>query len=71
MLDAVDAEQEAEIAGLGLKTFVTDTIMADDAGRARVARAVLDFAAPPEPEQSGTDDEGAAGPDGDSVPSGA
>jgi LPPG:FO 2-phospho-L-lactate transferase len=46
ILDALDAPLEAAIAGLGMRTLVTDTIMADDAGRARLARAVLGFAAP-------------------------
>jgi LPPG:FO 2-phospho-L-lactate transferase len=45
VLDAVDAELEPAIADLGLRTLVTDTIMADDAGRERVARAVLQFVA--------------------------
>jgi LPPG:FO 2-phospho-L-lactate transferase len=43
VLDTVDAALEPAIAALGLRTLVTDTIMADDAGRARVARAVLEF----------------------------
>jgi LPPG:FO 2-phospho-L-lactate transferase len=47
VLDTVDADLEPEIAALGFRTLVTDTIMADAAGRARVARAVLDFAGPP------------------------
>ena len=38
---------EPEIAALGLRTHVTDTIMADAAGRARLARAVLEFAGRP------------------------
>jgi LPPG:FO 2-phospho-L-lactate transferase len=45
-LDALDAALEAAIAALGVRTLVTDTIMADDSGRARLARAVLEFAAP-------------------------
>jgi LPPG:FO 2-phospho-L-lactate transferase len=44
VLDTTDAELEPEIAGLGLRTLATDTVMADDAGRARLARAVLEFA---------------------------
>jgi len=44
VLDTVDAGLEPDIAALGLRTLVTDTIMADAAGRARVARAVLEFA---------------------------
>ena len=35
VLDTVDAALEPAIAALGLRTLVTDTIMADDAGRAR------------------------------------
>ena len=45
VLDTVDAALEPDIAALGLRTLVTDTIMADHAGRARLARTVLDFAA--------------------------
>lgn len=50
VLDAADATLEPAIRALGMwalgmRTFVTDTIMADDAGRARLARAVLEFAA--------------------------
>ena len=48
VLDTVDAGLEPEIqalSALGPPTLVTDTIMADDAGRARLARAVLEFAA--------------------------
>jgi LPPG:FO 2-phospho-L-lactate transferase len=44
VLDAVDAESEPAIAALGLRTHVTDTIMADEAGRARLARDILAFA---------------------------
>ncbi len=47
VLDTVDAAAEPEIAALGLRTLVTDTIMADADGRARLARAVLDFAGRP------------------------
>jgi LPPG:FO 2-phospho-L-lactate transferase len=43
VLDNVDAALQPEVAALGLKTLVTDTIMADDDGRARVARDVLAF----------------------------
>jgi LPPG:FO 2-phospho-L-lactate transferase len=42
-----DTAAEPEIAALGLRTLVTDTIMADADGRARLARAVLDFAGRP------------------------
>ena len=41
VLDQVDAALEEPIQALGLRTFVTDTIMADDAGRARLAADVL------------------------------
>jgi LPPG:FO 2-phospho-L-lactate transferase len=44
VLDRVDVALEPEIAALGFRTLVTDTIMADDAGRARLARTVLEFA---------------------------
>ncbi len=46
VLDAADAALEPEIAALGLRTLATDTVMADDAGRARLARTVLEFAGP-------------------------
>lgn len=46
VLDTVDASDEPGIAALGLRTLVTDTIMADDAGRSRLARAVMEFAVP-------------------------
>jgi LPPG:FO 2-phospho-L-lactate transferase len=44
VLDTVDAVLEPAIAELGVRTLVADTIMAGADGRARVARAVLDFA---------------------------
>jgi LPPG:FO 2-phospho-L-lactate transferase len=44
VLDTVDAGDEPAIAGLGLETRVVDTIMTDDAARARLAREVLDLA---------------------------
>ncbi len=47
VLDALDAPLEPAIRALGMRTLVTDTIMTDDAGRARTARAILEFAAPP------------------------
>jgi LPPG:FO 2-phospho-L-lactate transferase len=43
VLDSVDRALEADIQALGLRTLVTDTVMGDDAGRARLARAVLEF----------------------------
>ena len=45
MLDSVDAALEPAIAALGLRTHVTDTIMADAAGRARLAADLLERAA--------------------------
>ncbi len=44
VLDSVDRELEPAIGALSLRTLVTDTIMADHAGRARLARTVLEFA---------------------------
>ncbi|HJW21938.1 MAG TPA: 2-phospho-L-lactate transferase [Candidatus Limnocylindrales bacterium] len=44
VLDTVDAELEAPIRALGLRTVVTDTIMADDAGRARLGADILQAA---------------------------
>jgi LPPG:FO 2-phospho-L-lactate transferase len=44
VLDSVDTELEPSVAALGLRTLVTDTIMADHAGQARLAREVLAFA---------------------------
>lgn len=41
VLDEQDAALEPAIADLGLRTVVADTIMADDAGRARLAADVL------------------------------
>lgn len=41
VLDTVDAEAEAEIAALGMRTLVADTVMADEAGRARLAADLL------------------------------
>lgn len=42
VVDSVDAALEPEIRSLGLEVLVTDTIMADDAARARVAASVLE-----------------------------
>ena len=44
VLDRVDIEHEAAIRDLGLDTLVVDTVMTDDAARARLARDVLGFA---------------------------
>jgi LPPG:FO 2-phospho-L-lactate transferase len=43
VLDTVDAAMSATIEALGLRTQVADTIMVDDAARARLAREVLAF----------------------------
>lgn len=43
VVDAVDAELVSEIEELGLRALATDTIMTDDAARARLGAAVLDF----------------------------
>jgi LPPG:FO 2-phospho-L-lactate transferase len=45
VLDSVDADQAPAIESLGMRTHVTDTIMTDDAARARLAGEVLTFAA--------------------------
>jgi LPPG:FO 2-phospho-L-lactate transferase len=45
VLDRVDAELEAPIRALGLRTLVTDTIMTDDGARARLAGEILEVAA--------------------------
>jgi len=44
VLDTVDADLEPEIAALGLRTLVIDTVMGDHPGRARLAQDLLDFA---------------------------
>ena len=43
VLDTADAGSEPSIAGLGMRTLVADTIMADEAGRARLATDILGF----------------------------
>jgi LPPG:FO 2-phospho-L-lactate transferase len=45
VLDTVDGATTTSIEALGMLTLVTDTIMNDDAGRARLAGEVLEFAA--------------------------
>ena len=45
VLDSVDRSLEPRIRALGPRTLVTDTIIAGEAGRARLARAVMKFAA--------------------------
>jgi LPPG:FO 2-phospho-L-lactate transferase len=52
VLDAVDASLRAAIEGLGLATLVTDTIMTDDASRARLAAEVVAFGRSLEPVRS-------------------
>ncbi len=44
VLDTVDAALEPAIAGLGMATLATDTIMTDDSARARLAGEALAFA---------------------------
>ena len=44
VLDPVDAGLVPAIEALGLRTLVTDTLMVDDASRARVGSEVLEFA---------------------------
>jgi LPPG:FO 2-phospho-L-lactate transferase len=44
VLDAVDAALAPEVEALGIRAVVADTIMTDDASRARLARIVLDAA---------------------------
>jgi LPPG:FO 2-phospho-L-lactate transferase len=44
VLDSVDAAMSPSIEALGMRTLVTDTIMSDDAERARLAGEVLAFA---------------------------
>lgn len=44
VLDALDAALAPEVEALALRAIVADTIMADDAGRARLAAAVLALA---------------------------
>jgi LPPG:FO 2-phospho-L-lactate transferase len=44
VLDELDRSLEPAIRALGLRTFVTDTIMTDEASRTSFARSVLEFA---------------------------
>ena len=44
VLDTEDAALAPDVERLGLRAIVTDTVMTDDASRARLARAVLDAA---------------------------
>jgi LPPG:FO 2-phospho-L-lactate transferase len=48
VLDATDAADVDRIAATGLRAVAMDTIMTDDAARARVAAAVLDVARSPD-----------------------
>jgi LPPG:FO 2-phospho-L-lactate transferase len=43
VLDTIDGATSPSIEALGMRTLVTDTIMSDDAARARLAREVLEF----------------------------
>ena len=51
-LDVVDASLRPAIEGLGLATLVTDTIMTDDASRARLAAEVVTFGRSLQPVRS-------------------
>jgi LPPG:FO 2-phospho-L-lactate transferase len=42
VLDAIDAELAPAVEALGMRVVVTDTVMNDDPGRRRLARAVLE-----------------------------
>jgi LPPG:FO 2-phospho-L-lactate transferase len=44
VLDAADADLESGVEALGVRPVVTDTVMTDDAARARLARRVLEAA---------------------------
>ena len=44
VLDTLDRELATAIEALGMRTRVTDTVMTDDAARARLAAEVLEFA---------------------------
>jgi LPPG:FO 2-phospho-L-lactate transferase len=46
VLDHIDADLAAAVERLGLRAHVTDTVMTDDAGRARLAGECLAIAAP-------------------------
>ena len=52
VFDTVDAALEPEIASLGLRTLITDTVMADHEGRARLARTVVGFAVADHPARA-------------------
>jgi LPPG:FO 2-phospho-L-lactate transferase len=44
VMDTVDANLAPAVEALGVATYVTDTVMGDDTGRARLAGDVLRFA---------------------------
>ena len=52
VLDTIDSDLEPGIAALGLATLVTDTIMTDDASRARLAGEVVAFGRSLQPVRS-------------------
>jgi LPPG:FO 2-phospho-L-lactate transferase len=43
VIDVQDAEQEQDVAALGVKVLVTNTIMKDVPARSRLGKEVLDF----------------------------
>ncbi len=47
VIDSLDAALAPAVEALGLRVHVTDTVMTDDAARARLAAAVLEFVALP------------------------
>ena len=53
VLDGVDAPLVPDVTALGLRTVVADTIMTDDASRARLAREVLTAVLATAPSQRG------------------
>ena len=52
VIDSVDAQLRPAIEALGLAALVTDTIMTDDASRARLAAEVIAFGRPLQPVRS-------------------
>jgi len=47
VIDDVDRDEAPRVAALDLRVLVTDTVMVDEAARARLARATVEFAAAP------------------------
>ena len=47
VLDQVDEGLASDVEALGMRTLVTDTVMTDDAARARLAAEVIDFGVAP------------------------